>query len=174
VLLAEYLPGVESPVRRLQRPRLLQRIDYVVADPHEFERLVHAHPDHMVERVLDPSLERTASSIVLSGGTEAFPHDTVRSDVGCGRGQRHLRHESRNGHREGVADEARQPLVVLVLERRLAGFDQLELRRHELGLAPPSQVAAHQRVEIVLERADLVGRHSLGSVAKASGEEPAR
>src|ERR1700733_8210620 len=43
----------------LQRLRLLQRIDRVVADPHKLEPgLVHALPDHMVERVLDPRLER--------------------------------------------------------------------------------------------------------------------
>jgi hypothetical protein len=34
------------------------------------------------------------------------------------------------------AGPARQPLVILVLERRLAGLDQLEVGRHELGLAP--------------------------------------
>jgi hypothetical protein len=32
--------------------------------------------------------------------------------------------ERRDGDREGVADDARQPLVVLVLQRRLAGLDQ--------------------------------------------------
>ena len=35
-----------------------------------------------------------------------------------------LAHESRDRNRKGVADDARQPLVILVLERRLAGFDQ--------------------------------------------------
>ena len=44
----------------------------------------------------------------------------------------------------------------------LAGLDQLEVGRHELGLAPAREVTARQRVEIVLERADLVGRPFLG------------
>ena len=52
----------------------------------------------------------------------------------------------------------RAPLVILVLERGLSRFDQLEVGRHKLGLAPAREIAAHQGVEIVLERADLVGR----------------
>jgi hypothetical protein len=43
----------------------------------------------------------------------------------------------------------------------LAGLDQLEVGRHELGLPPARQIAAHQSV-IVLERADLIGRPFLG------------
>jgi hypothetical protein len=43
----------------LQRLRLLERIDRVVADRDEFEAgLVHADANHVVERVLDPRLER--------------------------------------------------------------------------------------------------------------------
>jgi hypothetical protein len=68
-----------------------------------------------------------------------------------------------------LADDARQPLVVLVLERRLARFDQLEIGGHELGLAPARQIAAHQGVEIILERADLVGRPFLGQSGAGVG-----
>src|ERR1700733_1344602 len=130
----------------LQRLRLLQRIDRVVADPHKLEPgLVHALPDHMVERVLDPRLERHKPFLrrLLAQGLARRPVD--------------LRYEGRNGDREGVEDDAGQPFVVLVLQRRLAGLDQLEVGGHELRLAPARQVATHQRVEIVLERADLVG-----------------
>ena len=55
-LLARIDAGRDQDVERL---RLFQRIDRVVADPHKLEPgLVHALPDHMVERVLDPRLER--------------------------------------------------------------------------------------------------------------------
>jgi hypothetical protein len=63
-----------------------------------------------------------------------------------------LAHERRNGHREGLADDARQPFVVLVLERRLAGLDQLEVGGHELGHPPACEVSTHQRVEAIQER----------------------
>ena len=66
--------------------------------------------------------------------------------------------ESGSGNREGVADQPRQPFVVLVLQRRLARFDELEVGRHELGLSPARRIAAHQRVEVILELADLVDR----------------
>ena len=62
------------------------------------------------------------------------------------------------GDGKRVADHPRQPLVVLVFERRLTRFDQAEVGRHELGHPPARGVAAHQRVEIILERADLVDR----------------
>jgi hypothetical protein len=98
----------------LQRLRLLQRIDRVVADPDEFEPpLVHALPDHMVERVLHPGLERR----------QPFLRRLLAHGLG-GRAV-HLRHKRGNGDREGVADDARQPLVVLILQR-LARLDQLE------------------------------------------------
>ena len=69
-----------------------------------------------------------------------------------------LADERRGGDREGVADDARQPFVVLVLQRRLARLDQAELRRHEFHHAPARRIAAHQRVEIVLELPDLIER----------------
>ena len=104
----------------------------------------------MVERVLHPGLERH----------QAFLRGLLAQ--GLARRAVDLADERRNGGREGVADDARQPLVVLVLERRLAGLDQLEVGRHEFGLASARQIAAHQRVEIILERADLVGGPFLG------------
>jgi hypothetical protein len=49
----------------LQRLRLLERIDRVVADPHEFEAgLVHADVDHVVEGVLSQRLSGTRPSCV--------------------------------------------------------------------------------------------------------------
>ena len=43
----------------MQRLRLLERVNRVVADPDELEPgFVHAFLDHMVERVLHPGLER--------------------------------------------------------------------------------------------------------------------
>ena len=111
----------------------------------------------MVERVLHPGLQRNEPLLrrLLAQRLAGRPVD--------------LAHESRDRNREGVADEPRQPFVVLVLQRRLAGLDQLEVGGHELGLAPPSQVAAHQCVEIVLERADLVGRPFLGQRGEGVG-----
>ena len=44
-----------------------------------------------------------------------------------------LAHEGRDRNREGVADDARQPFVVLVLERRLAGLDQRGAGASELA-----------------------------------------
>ena len=111
----------------------------------------------MVERVLHPGLERHEPFL-----RRLLAHGLARRAVD-------LADERRNGDREGVADDARQPLVVLVLERRLAGLDQLEVGRHELGLAPARQIAAHQRVEIILERADLVGRPFLGQSGEGVG-----
>jgi hypothetical protein len=78
-------------------------------------------------------------------------------------------HEGRGGNRESVADGARQPLVITVVERGLARLDQLEVGGHELGLSPPRQIAAHPRVEIVLERADLVGRPFPGQGGEGVG-----
>ena len=105
----------------LERLRLFERIDRVVADPDELERrLVHALADHMVERVLHPRLQRHQPLL-----RRLLAHRLAGRAVD-------LAHERRDGHREGVADEARQPLVVLVLERRLARLDQLEVGRHEL------------------------------------------
>ena len=49
------------------------------------------------------------------------------------------------------------------------GFDQLEVGGHELGHPPSRQVAAHQRVEIILERADLVGGPFLGQGGEGVG-----
>jgi hypothetical protein len=50
-LLARLDAGADQDLQGL---RLFERIDRVVADPHEFEaRLVHALADHVVERVLD-------------------------------------------------------------------------------------------------------------------------
>jgi|ERR1700722_900647 hypothetical protein len=40
---------------------------------------------------------------------------------------------------------------------------------HEFGLAPARKVAAHQRVEIVLERADLVSRPFVGQGGESIG-----
>jgi hypothetical protein len=91
----------------------------------------------MVERVLHPRLERRQPLLcrLLAHGLAGGAID--------------LRHKGRDRHREGVADDPRQPLVVLVLERRLAGLGQLEVGGHELGLAPARQIAAHQGVEII-------------------------
>ena len=142
----------------LQRLRLLERIDGVVADPYEFEAgLVHALTDHMVERVLDPRFQRHEAFLrrLLAHGLAGRAVD--------------LADERRDGDREGVADDARQPLVVLVLQRRLARLDQLEIGGHEFGLAAARQIAAHQRVEIILERADLVGRPFLGQGGEGVG-----
>ena len=109
-------------------------------------RLVHALLDHMVERALHPRFQRHQPLLrrLLAQGLARRPVD--------------LGDEGGSRDREGVADDARQPLVILVLQRRLSRFDQLEVGGHEFGLASARQVAAHQRVEIVLERADLVGR----------------
>jgi hypothetical protein len=88
-------------------------MDRVVADPDELEaRFVHALTDHVVERVLHPGLERHKAFLrrLLAHGLAGRAVD--------------LTDERRNGNREGVADDARQPLVVLVLQRRLAGLDQ--------------------------------------------------
>ena len=52
---------------------------------------------------------------------------------------------------------------------RLAGLDQLEIGGHELGHPPSREVAAHQRVEIILERTDLVGRPFLGQGGEGVG-----
>lgn len=60
----------------------------------------------------------------------------------------------------------RAPVVLLIFERRLAAFDQLVVGGHEPGLAPARPIAAHHRVEIVLERADLVGCQFLGQSGK--------
>ena len=130
-----------------QRLRLLERIDRVVADPDEFEAgLGHVVLDHKIERALHPGLERHEPFLrrLLAQSLRSRAVD--------------LADERRGGNREGIADDARQPLVVLVFQRRLAGLDQLEVGGHELGHPPSREVAAHQGVEIILERADLVGR----------------
>jgi hypothetical protein len=109
-LLARIDAGRDQDVERL---RLLQRIDRVVADPHKLEPgLVHVLLDHVVEGVLHPRLERH----------EPFLRRLLAH--GLAGGATDLADERRNGDREGVADDARQPLVVLVLERRLSRFDQ--------------------------------------------------
>jgi hypothetical protein len=82
---------------------------------HEFEpRLVHADVDHVVEGVLEPALQRH----------EAFLRGLLAHGL-AGRAV-DLGDERRDGHRERVADDAGQPFVILILERRLAGLDQLE------------------------------------------------
>ena len=45
--------------------------------------------------------------------------------------------ETRRGGREGVADHADEPLVILVIQERLAVLDQLEVAGHEIEHAPP-------------------------------------
>ncbi len=51
-----------------------------------------------------------------------------------------------------------EPLVVHVLQWRLARLRQFEIGRHEVDHAPPRQIAGHQRVEIVLKRLYLIDR----------------
>jgi hypothetical protein len=70
--------------------------------------------DHVVERVLDPGLKRH----------NAFLRRLQAQ--GLARRAVDLADEGRGGHGERVADDAREPLVVHILERRLAGFDQLK------------------------------------------------
>ena len=95
---------IPAETRMLQRLGLLQRVDRVVADPDEFEiRLAHADLDHPVERALDPGLQRH----------EAFLRRLQAHGL-AGRAV-DLRDEGRGGDGEGVADDAREPLVVLVL-----------------------------------------------------------
>jgi len=62
--------------------------------------------------------------------------------------------------RKGKADDAREPLVEVVLVRRLLGLHYLRRRlaRHELGAAAPCQIAGELGVPIVLELLDLVRR----------------
>jgi hypothetical protein len=130
-----------------ERLRLLERVDERRRQPRRTRgRLGHALLDHVVERVLHPGFQRNQPLLrrLLAKRLAGRPVD--------------LAQEGRDRNREGVADDARQPFVVLIFQWWLAGLDQLEVGRHELGLAPARQIAAHQRVEIILERADLVGR----------------
>jgi hypothetical protein len=94
----------------------LPRIDRIVADPHEFEfRRAEMNLDHVIERALDPGLQ----------GHEAFlrrlhAQRLARRAVDLG-------DEGRGGDREGVADDARQPLVVLIFQGRRARLDQVKV-----------------------------------------------
>jgi hypothetical protein len=108
--------------QNLQRLRLLERIDRVVADPYGFEaRLVHADANHVIERALHPRFQRNQP---LLGRLLAQSLTGRAID---------LAHEGRGRNREGVADDARQPLVITVFQRRLAGLDQLEAEACELA-----------------------------------------
>ena len=77
--------------------------------------------DHVVERVLHPRLQRNQPFLrrLLAQGLAGGAVD--------------LAHEGRNRHREGVADDARQPLVVLIFQRWLAGLDQRGAGASELA-----------------------------------------
>jgi len=103
--------------------------------------------DDVVERALDPRLQRHGSSCVACRRSLSL---VARLTV-----KRRRRRE-----RERVADHPRQPFVVLVFQWRLARFDQAEVGGHELGHAPARRISAHQRVEIILELTDLVDVHS--------------
>jgi hypothetical protein len=52
-----------------------------------------------------------------------------------------LRNKRGRWDREGVADHPREPFVVTVLQRLLAGLGQLEIRRHELDHATAFEIA---------------------------------
>jgi hypothetical protein len=90
---ARLLAGLDARADQdLQRLRLLERVDRVVADPHEFEpRLVHAFVDYVVERVLHPRFQWHEPFL-----RRLLPHGFASRAVD-------LAHERRNGHREGVA-----------------------------------------------------------------------
>jgi hypothetical protein len=77
----------------------------------------HADLDHMVERALEPALERYEPFL---GRLHA--QRLARRPVD-------LRYERGGRNRECVADDARQPLVVLVFQRRLAVIIS-RVRRH--------------------------------------------
>jgi hypothetical protein len=126
-LLARLRPGVDKDRDSLS---LLQRIDCVVADPVELKvGRAEANADNPIQRRLDPRLQR---------------HETLLRGL---RAQRlrgraiDLRHERRGGHRERVADHARQPLVLLILQQRLPRLGELELGRHELDHAAALEIA---------------------------------
>ena len=143
-LLARLDAGVDEDAERL---RLLQQIDGVVADPGEFEiGRVKMIGEHAVEHAFHPGLQRRQAFL-----------QRLLAQVLRGRAV-DLIDEGRGGNREGVTDDAREPFVILILQRRLARLDKLEVARHELDHAPVRRIAAHQRVEIILELADLIDR----------------
>src|SRR5579875_3475477 len=64
--------------------------------------------------------------------------------------------EGLGAHAEGEADDARQPLVVIVLERRRLRRLVLHVAGDEAHAAPLAELAREERVPIGLELADLV------------------
>ncbi len=80
-----------------------------------------------------------------------------------------LADERRGRDGEGIADDAGEPFVVLVFERRLAVLDQLEVGGHELQHPPAQRIAAHLCVEIVLESPNLVAGAFLGHGGEGVG-----
>ncbi len=79
--------------------------------------LFETHLDDVIERALDPGLQRHEAFL---RGLDAQALGGRAIDLGD---------ERRGRYREGVADDARQPFVVLIFQRRLARLGELELAR---------------------------------------------
>jgi hypothetical protein len=75
---------------------------------------------------------------------------------------------------KGKADDARKPLVEVVLVLRLLGLHHLSrsVARHELGAAALGEIAGELGVPIILELLDLSGIQPWGTPISASGMEP--
>jgi hypothetical protein len=75
-------------------------------------------------------------------------------------------------HRKGVADDAGEPFVEVVLVRRLFGLDDLGggFAGHELGAAALGEIASKFRVPVILKLLDLIRRPRRGHPDQRIGD----
>ena len=134
-------------------------VDCVAVGPSELQIVVSEQfLDDMVHEVLDPLLQRNKTFLRRLHALR------------LGRSAVCLRDKWSRRDGEGVADEPSQPLVIFVLQRRLARGFVLEIRRHEPDAGLRLRVALHKTVEIVLKFLDLVNRPLFRQRAEAIGD----
>jgi hypothetical protein len=98
----------------------------------------------------------------IARGRECDVGQRVPSDLGLratGRGSQSMRTVVARQVEQFVGAEVGGGYAMQhAFQRRLARLGELELRRHKFDHAPARQVAAHQRVKIVLELPYLIDR----------------
>ena len=186
--LGRFLTGRDRPGRRHRLGRgIRQRLQPAVL-PTLVDRAHAAEDVDLVPLALYQGLQTLliAPDELQVGGAEAIPEDPVhqgldphhdrRQALGQGRlldvlGGRAvgLLDQGSGGDAEREADDAGQPLVIVVLEGVLLRVDGLDLARDEHGPLALLAVAGHERVPPALERLDVVGIPLLGHAENEVG-----
>ena len=122
------------------------RINLAVVNPAHFEvGGAEVLGDNHVDLAFNPAKDRSETLL------------QCRVVCGFGRGAVHHGDERLRAYRECVADDPRQPLVVLVFQRRLDNLlKRTAFAGEKSGLALLGLIAGHLRVPDLLEHRDLV------------------